>query len=152
MQVAGTFAVVASLIFVGLEMRQAQEISMSQTYQSRTSAVAEWDSEFASNPAALSAQRKAARGDMDQVTDAEYDAYLYTVLGLFMMFDNAHYQYQQGFVSQEFWDSALASLKFQMSNPLARAIILERVERGVRPDFRDVVLGIDAELETASGK
>ena len=94
MQVAGTFAVVASLIFVGLEMRQTQEISMS----------------------------------------------------------NAHYQYQQGFVSQEFWDSALASVRFQMSNPLARAIILERVERGVRPDFRDVVIGIDEELKSASGK
>jgi hypothetical protein len=39
LQVVGFFAVVASLVFVGLEMRQAQEISVSQAYQSRVTAV-----------------------------------------------------------------------------------------------------------------
>lgn len=39
MEVIGIFAVVASLIFVGLEMRQAHEISLSQAYQSRVAAV-----------------------------------------------------------------------------------------------------------------
>ncbi len=35
MQVVGIFAVVASLIFVGLEMRQSQKIALSAAYQAR---------------------------------------------------------------------------------------------------------------------
>lgn len=104
MQVIGIFTVVASLIFVGLEMRQAQEISMSQAYQSRAAAVVEWDSAFAANPAALSAQRKAASGAADEITT------------------------------------------------VASAIFLKKVDQGIRPDFRDVVLKISKELETQPNK
>lgn len=38
MQVVGIFAVVASLIFVGLQMRQAQEIAVADQYQDRADA------------------------------------------------------------------------------------------------------------------
>jgi len=62
MQVVGIFAVVASLIFVGLQMRQKHEISLSQAYQSRTSVAAEWNTALAANPAALSAFRRATDG------------------------------------------------------------------------------------------
>ncbi len=41
MQVIGIFAVVASLIFVGLQMKQTQEIALSAAYQARASIVAE---------------------------------------------------------------------------------------------------------------
>ena len=36
LQVVGLFALVGSLIFVGLQMRQTQEIALSQAYQART--------------------------------------------------------------------------------------------------------------------
>ena len=147
MQVVGIFAVVASLMFVGLEMRQAQEISMSQAYQSRAAAVVEWDSAFAANAAALSASRKAADGAADEITNEEYGALRYTLLGVFNLYDNAHYQYQKGFVSQEFWDMTRGNLKNQMMNPVANAIFLKKVDQGVRPDFRDVVLKISKEIE-----
>lgn len=146
MQVVGIFAVVASLMFVGLEMRQAQEISMSQVYQSRTSAVVEWDSAFASNPIALSAHWKAANGEADAITTEEYEALRFTLLGLFHLYDNAHYQYQKGFVSQEFWDITRESMKSQMINPVTNAIFLEKLDRGTRPDFRDTVIIINNEL------
>ncbi len=148
MQVFGVFAIVASLIFVGLEMQQAQEISMSQAYQARVTAVVEWNSAFAANQAALSARRKAANGAADEITAEEYDAWSNTLDGLFHLFDNAHYQYQKGFVSQEFWDMTHASLKSQMMNSVTYTIFLEKVDRGARPEFRDVVLLISEELET----
>lgn len=149
LQVVGIFAVVASLIFVGLEMRQAQAISMSQTYQSRTAAVVEWNMALAANPAALSARRKASSGAEDEITPEEYDAYLFSVLGVFHLFDNAYYQYQQGFVTDEFWEMTRGNLRNQMSNPVARHIILDKVERGIRPEFRDEILRIDEELGAA---
>ena len=150
MQVVGVFAIVASLIFVGLEMRQAQEISVSQAYQSRVSAVVEWNSALAANQAALSARRKAASGAADEITAEEYDALSNTLFGLFHLFDNAHYQYQKGFVSQGFWDMTRSSLKTQMMNPVTNAIFLGTVDRGARPDFGELVLQINKEIETQS--
>ena len=38
LQVVGIFGVLASLIFVGLQMKQAHEIALSNTYQSRSDA------------------------------------------------------------------------------------------------------------------
>lgn len=145
------FAVVGSLIFVGLEMRQAHEISLSQAYQSRVASVVEWNTTFAANAAALSAHRKAADGAEDEITAGEYDALRSTMIGLFHLFDNAHFQFQKGFVSDEFWNMTRASLQQQMTNPLTRTIFLEKISRGARPEFRDVVLSISEELEADQG-
>lgn len=147
MQVIGIFAVVASLIFVGLEMRQAHKISLSQAYQSRTSAAAEWNSALAANPSALSALRKSADGEINEISNEEYDALYRSLVGVIYLYDNAHYQYQQGFVSEGFWASTRASLKKLLMNPVANAVFVERLDSGMRPDFRTVVLSVKAELE-----
>ena len=152
MQVVGIFAVVASLIFVGLQMQQAQEISMSDAYQVRATATVEWTSAFAANPVALSAFRKAAEGGADTLAPEEYDALRYTLLGVFYLFDNAHYQYQSGFLSDEFWMMIRENIKKYMANPFARDVFLEKIERGIRPGFRDVLLEIDAQLRSESGE
>jgi len=147
MQVVGIFAVVASLIFVGLQMRQAQEISMSDAYQVRAAATVEWTSAFAANAAALSANRKATEGAADAITPEEYDALRYTMLGVFYLFDNAHYQYQSGFLSDEFWVMIEENIRIYMANPVARKVMLDKAEGGVRPAFRDVLLRINEEIE-----
>ena len=147
LQVVGIFAVVGSLIFVGLEMRQAHKISLSQAYQSRTSAAAEWNSALAANPGALSALRKSAGGVSDDITNEEYDALYRSMIGVIYLFDNAHYQYQQGFVSEGFWATTRASLKNLMMNPVANAVFIERLDAGMRPEFRTIVLSVGAELE-----
>jgi len=152
MQVIGIFAVVASLIFVGLQMRQAQEISMSDAYQVRAAATVEWTSAFAANAAALSANRKATEGAVDAITPEESDALRYTMLGVFYLFDNAHYQYQSGFLSDDFWIMIEQNIRTYMDNPVAREIFLEKTERAVRPEFRDVLLRINAELESDLGE
>jgi len=147
MQVIGIFAVVASLIFVGLEMRQAQKISMSQVYQSRTAAVAEWNSAFAANPAALSAFRKASDGAQGEITTEEYEALRRTLSGVYYLYDNAHYQYQAGFVSSEFWEMTRESLKNMMEIPVVSDLLVQVSERGGRPEFRDLVREIGQQLE-----
>ena len=44
------------------------------------------------------------------------------------------------------------NLKSQMMNPVASAIFLKKVDQGIRPDFRDVVLKISNELEAQLDK
>ncbi|MGB5689928.1 MAG: hypothetical protein WBM45_11670 [Woeseiaceae bacterium] len=154
LQVIGIFAVVASLIFVGLQMRQAQEISMSQTYQSRTAVTVEWNSAFAANPVALSAYRKATEGNQEEMTTQEYDALRRTIGGMYFLYDNAHYQYQAGFVSSEFWEMTRAGLKNNMEIPVVRDIFMELSDGRGRPEFRDLVreIGKSPEAEETSNQ
>jgi hypothetical protein len=147
LEIIGIFAVVASLIFVGLEMRQAQKISMSQAYQARTSTAADWNSAFAANPVALSAFRKASEGNEDAIEAHEYDALYRTLASLYYLYDNAHYQYQAGFVSEYFWESTRKSLMTMMEIPTINRMLLKISDRAGRPDFRTIVQEIGEQLE-----
>lgn len=151
MEVIGLFAVVASLFFVGVQVRQSQKISMSQTYQSRTAAVAEWNSAFAANPVSLSAFRKAVNGNESEITAEEHDALRRTLLGLYYLYDNAHYQYQEGFVSTDFWAMTRESLKGNMEIPLVNKVFLDLCERAGRPEFRDLVQEINVQIHAQAG-
>ena len=148
MEIVAIFSVVASLIFVGIEMRQSHEISLSQAYQSRVATVVEWNSTFAANPAALSAYRKSAEGAVDEITAEEHEALVSTLLGLFHLFDNAHFQYEKGFVSEEFWAMTRENLKLQMLNPVANTVFVQKANDLARPSFQDVVLNLNEELIT----
>lgn len=85
---------------------------------------------------------------MQEITTAEHDALRSTMLGLFHLFDNAHLQYETGFVPEEFWAMTRENLKRQMQNPFANRVFIEKVEDLARPGFRDVVLSINDELDS----
>ena len=146
LEIVGIFSVVASLVFVGLQMRQAHKISLSQTYQGRTTAAAEFNSAFASNTVALSAYTKVVDGRAQEITIEEYQSLRRTIVAVLHLYDNAHFQYQQGFVSEEFWLATRANLKSWMNLSAFRAIILERIDVQGRPDFKSVVHSIDEEM------
>ena len=146
MQIVGIFSLVASLVFVGVQLRQEHEISMAQAYQGRAAISAEWAVEYSSNDIALSAHRKAAEGNMDAVTPAEYDAAFWAQVALYNIFDNTHYQYVNGYVSDELWSMVRGNLKHNMTHPLSREVFDTFRDRS-RPSFREVLLEIGAEID-----
>ena len=149
LEIVGIFSVVASLIFVGLQMRQAQQISLSQAYQARTTAAAEFSANFAGNAVALSGYRKAVQGDGDSITAEEFEALRRMVMAVMYLYDNAHYQYQMGFVSEEFWDTTRSSMTLFMRPAVIRSIFRDRLPYQGRPEFQALVRAIDAELDAA---
>ena len=68
------------------------------------------------------------------------------IIGVMYLYDNAHYQYQVGFVSEEFWTTTRKSLKILMSRPVVNDMILDRLDFQGRPEFQDVVRSINEEL------
>ena len=70
-QVIGIFALVASLIFVGLQMQQDREIARVMIYQSRASLYAEITASLASSPEAMAATIKTSFGDPNQEIQRE---------------------------------------------------------------------------------
>lgn len=115
-QIVGIFALVASLIFVGLQLKQSQDIALSQAYQSRADNTIEMLLTSAENPVFVSAVVKNggvladpyARTDTltpeEQVTLAQYArAMLFTNENLF-------YQYTNGFLPAARWRASREAL------------------------------------------
>jgi len=146
MQVVGIFALVASLLFVGLQMRQAQDIALSNTYQTRAIASSEFMSSFGGNLTLIGIFEKAAAGGVDELTVEEEAAARYVVGSIYYLYDNTHFQYGNGFVSEDLWGTIRGNLKGQMRHPLWRKMFMERIDR-MRPSFRDVVVEVANELD-----
>ena len=58
LQVVGMFGVIASLVFVGLQLKQTQQIALSNTYQARNDATVESLVAAMGSPEFLSASAK----------------------------------------------------------------------------------------------
>lgn len=103
LQVLGIFALVASFIFVGLQMQQDREIAKVMIYQSRASNTAEVLASLAASPDAMTAFIKTSFGEPKQEIRREEWAVPMTaqdiVLGRFAfnallaLTDNSHFQY-----------------------------------------------------------
>ena len=81
-QVIGIFALVASLIFVGLQMQQTHKIALADQYQSRAQTTIDY---------------------MLVRMESDYGNPRHPAQIRWTMMDNNHFQYQQGFLTNETW-------------------------------------------------
>lgn len=135
LQVLGQFGVIASLIFVGLQMKQDQEIALSAAYQARTATLVEFLTAAASDDVVRSAMSKDFNGMTELTSDERFAATMMSRAGVALM-QNSHYQYVQGYLDEEHWQSIRKLIKRQLQVPTFREILLSG---NVRPSFRIVV-------------
>lgn len=131
LQVIGIFAVVASLIFVGLEMRQSQKIALSAAYQARA------DSSMTLRMASLESETLQTATakiylqgmGLDQLTPEERVVFRSRWNAQMTYLENMHYQYINGFISEEHWETNRSELRSSLSRiPEWRRGILENCE------------------------
>ena len=148
LEIIGIFAVVASLIFVGMELRQAQVIATAQAYQERAIAASEWSTALAANPVGVSAYLKIGPGQRreDELTDEERFVGERIHVALFQLYDNTHFQYVNGLLSEELWLMVRETLKGGMQRPFSRNVYISRA-RYARPSFRAVVEEVAREID-----
>ena len=142
LQILGQFGVVASLIFVGLQMKQDQEIALSAAYQARTATLIEYMTAIATDDVARSAMSKSIGGITELTPDETYAAIMINSAGRELM-QNSHYQYVKGYLDEEHWQLIRLLIRRQLQNPITREGLLGD---GVRPSFRHIVEEIDREL------
>ena len=100
-QIVSAAAVVASLIYVGFEIRQNTEASRAATRQS----IAETDFEYVGatlDPAMLVAAEAKAEGGVELTPTERFILRERQHLN-FRIFENAHYQYRAGLLDEETW-------------------------------------------------
>jgi hypothetical protein len=146
MQVAGIFALVASLIFVGMQMKQEQEIALSAAYQARTATLVEFLIATGTDDVTRSAILKSNSGDTELTAHERYALTSMGRAGKELM-QNSHYQYVQGYLDEEHWRSVRRLIKRQLQNPVVRESLLSDNNR---PSFRLVVEEIDREIAAES--
>jgi hypothetical protein len=98
--------------------------SIAVRYQSaRVSTGDEADMAASGNPLIMSGLAKLYQGSADQLTAEEVIAQDY-LLGTYMkLYENNHYQYQMGFLSEEHRQGSLEEMKCQFELPFYRSLL-----------------------------
>ena len=113
LEVIGIFGLIVSLIFVGFEMRQSQRIALSSIYQSRA------DSSMRIRMAPLESEALlsgVAKRRVDETLTAEEEEAIWSrTAGNLIYLENMHYQYLQGFISEEHWQTNIAEIRGLMT-------------------------------------
>lgn len=109
LEVIGLFSVVASLVFVGLQMKQSHEIAQSQASQARTAMSVETIVSTAENPLFTSAWAKTQTGE--ELSPEEQAATSQYAIAILFAFEDQHYQYINGFLTEERWQAAKIGLQ-----------------------------------------
>ena len=118
-EVVGIVAIVMSLIFVGLQMRQTHEIALVTLTQMRSDASRELAVAQLSSEPLMSIYAKIEAGD-------ELSAHDKLTLSMqpfvfFNQFENSHFLFGKGYITEEQWQSDLVAIKEFMANePLYR--------------------------------
>jgi len=136
LQVVGIFGLIASLVFVGMQMRQTHQIALSNAYQARSAATVESLVAAIGSPEFLSASAKVYAGKSNELTMQEAVAWEYFLGADMTLFENNHQQYEMGFISEEHWQRNIAELKCKFELPLNRQMMANWF---YRESFNDVI-------------
>ncbi len=133
-EIIGFVAIVGSLIFVGLQLRQSQEIAIASQYQERASTAVEYYSSQMQNERATTdrAEEIAAAVSSGKASPAlqslienrspeSVGIWFYRHRVFFVMLDNFHFQYRSGFMAEESWDAFRRQLRDELSNDATAA-------------------------------
>ncbi len=150
LQVVGLFGVIASLLFVGLQMKQDREIALSAATQARTETTIQNILGNASNPILATALDKIELGESDLLTLSERRALILSSRATLYNLENSHYQYTNGFISEEKWTASREALKDILRPSHGARATYEANPASHRESFQHVVdeliLEIDSEV------
>lgn len=140
-ELIGIVAIVASLVFVGLQLRQGHEIALATQYQARAEATQDL------HLTAIEADWLPVRPLRDRISDEMPARDINVFLWLWIQYDNHYYQYQAGFLDESAWQAQFRNIKELYSFCDAR-FVYEWRKKGLRSEF--VVLVESLEVPCAA--
>ena len=159
-EIVGIVAIVASLIFVGLQLKQSQDIALAASYQARTTTLAEAFSARAANTQALAAElRIQGINPEDEVTrlsieipesagvltELEYRAGVMHALSMWQQWNNIYYQNEMGFMPEGNWPRLRAAIKRNFERRTLASFVYDAFEWS--PEFQREIEAIIAEVD-----
>ena len=116
LQIVGFFGIIASLVFVGLEMQQSRQIAIADIYQQRTEMIIQVNSIRLTSEILHEARSKLEAGET--LTSTEQDLLDSSWNPGLNYAENNHFQYQLGLLSEEQWLSTRNNWRERARNPV----------------------------------
>jgi hypothetical protein len=153
-QIVGMVAIVASLVFVGLQMKQSQEIAIAAQYQARLDAASgHYTALLQSDPALrvigadiladIQAEQDVPPEVKAWAANQPVEELAFRVVGAVIFLkshDNVHFQYQSGFLSEEAWSALRVQLKDGLNDPRTWSRAVYEDNPGVwRKSYRELI-------------
>ena len=158
----GIAAIVASLLFVGLELRQSHQIAIAAEYQERATTVnnlynTKIESETALSVVGQPIYEIVRSADFPDEYRHLYEAYTVEQLGYLSAnalisltnFDNLYFQYQSGFILDESWQAFRYRLLRELESPITR-LAFEEDPNWYRASYRQLCREIITEIDSDS--
>ena len=146
LQILGQFGVIASLLFVGFQIKQDREIAQSVAYQERSHVASEFYWNIATDEVARAALGKIQNGETE-LSAEEADAAAWIWRSGKEIMQNSYFQYQNGYLDDEHWDQIRRLIKRYMVHPSARSVLMDG---NARQSFQEMLNEIDAEVRAES--
>ena len=143
-EIAGIFGVMISLVFVGVQLKQAQDIALSAAYHDRAELSISVRMAPFQSPTLLSALIKRSQGE--ELSDEESGALNRYINIQLIYIEDVHYQYEAGFITEDQWESNFSALKNLLSEPAQRGRIL-KARHAASASFYSQIERAVAELE-----
>ena len=123
LQVIGMFGLIASLVFVGVQIKQDREIALSGIYQARSDATVNASLAAINSPTFLDAIAKVHAKRPEDLTMQEAFAWEYYQGANLTAIESNHQQYLSGFLSEEHWRRNIKELQCMLDLPLNRKVV-----------------------------
>ena len=136
LQVIGFLGVIGSLIFVGMQLKQTQDIALAGTYNARASQTIDANAAGLATPQFYSGMAKIYSGKRDQLTAEEYIALEQETTIFLTIYENNHFQYKMGFLPEEHWQKNLKDIDCRLTEPV---LVAFATEWQGRDDFKAVL-------------
>ena len=103
LQIVGMAGIIGSLIFVGLQLKQSQDIAVSNQYQARLDSVLAAKGNMLQSDAFIAVMRKVERGE--SLGSIDFSILDLAVSQMFDNWESNHFQYVNGYVDEEHWQA-----------------------------------------------
>ena len=154
MQVVGIFAVVASLIFVGLQMKQDRDIALAAQFQQRVDTALELWNGYAESEYDVRRYGNRFVGDPDfnqifgDETTPELLGHAYiSSRKTLVVLENHHYQYISGFYDEETWSMFRSQTRVHLASNQFTRMLVRKTRTFIRPAFLELLDKILVEIE-----
>ena len=160
-ELIGIAAIVASLIFVGLQMKQTQEIALADAYQARADTSIGIFQSVPESSELISVWTKTNRmlfpdiyrenhtGILGELSPEEKTVAINFFFQRLIYLENMYFQYRNGFVSEEQWQSNLKDLYFDLAIDTNRKVWDTFQGETLTQPFQEIVNDVIRELDAA---
>ena len=140
-----TIGVILSLIFVGLEIKQAREVALADVHQQRAAMAIEIERDYYPVESYLEARVKLRRGE--ELSETDILVLRGAQVAWLQYWENNFYQYRLGLLDEDAWQSSRRTIRGRLSRPLYRGY-WESYRHQWREEFAKEVDAILKEAES----